>query len=103
MNYNSASSNLCMISVLKIVRIYSEAFVNVIALRKVFELESTVYFKIYKIYRIHLPQPGSFHPHPPLGHLSSFSGCFSPHPLPKALLTYFRVFHLHSLQGPILI
>lgn len=52
---------------------------------------------------MHFPQPCSFHPHPPLDHLSSSSGCFSLHPLPKALLTYFKVFHLHSLQGPMLI
>lgn len=39
MNDNSASLNLCMISMLRIVRIYSEAFVNVIALREMFELE----------------------------------------------------------------
>lgn len=36
-NYNSASLNLCMLSVYRIIRIYSEFFVNVIALGKMFE------------------------------------------------------------------
>lgn len=99
----STSLNLCMISMLRIIRIYSEGFVNVIALRKVFELEQTFYFKIYKIYRIHLPQPCSFHSHPPLDHLSLLFWLLLAPSFAQSPVDTLQSFHLHSLQGPMLI
>lgn len=47
---------------------HREIFLNVIAVREI--SEQTFYFKICTTYRIHLHQPGSFHPSPQLYHQS---------------------------------